>query len=379
MVTSFSSTGLACLLALFFQASPAKEATMSRASFGKTPDGQAVDVFTLTNANGVEVSVINYGGIIVSIRVPGRNGEFDDVVLGYDTLEGYTAGNPGFFGAIVGRYGNRISNGRFTLDGKTYQLAANNGPNHLHGGVKGFDKVVWRAEPFKNPVGVGVILQHTSPDGDEAYPGNLDVRVTYTLNDGNELAVDYHATTDKATPINLTQHTYFNLAGDGRPDVTDHILTINADRYTPVDSTMIPTGVLAPVENTPFDFRKPTRIGARIDADHEQIRYGLGYDHNFVLNRKDSRLFHAAHLVEPSTGRTLDVLTTQPGMQFFTGNKLDGSITGKSGHVYQKRYGLCLETQHFPDSPNKRDFPSTILRPGEEYRSRTVFTFGTTK
>ena len=352
---------------------------MTRATFGKTSAGQTVDVFTLANANGVEARIINYGAIVVSLRVPDRSGRFDDVVLGYDTLDGYTAGNPRFFGAVVGRYGNRIANGRFTLDSKTYSLATNNGPNHLHGGVKGFDKVIWRAEPFKKPEGVGLVLEHTSPDGDEGYPGTLKARVTYTLNDRNEFSVEYYATTDKATPINLTQHTYFNLAGDGKRDITDHIITIDADRYTPVDSTMIPTGTLASVEGTPFDFRKPNRIGTHIDVDHEQIRFATGYDHSLVLNRSGSGLAHAVHLMDPSSGRTLDVSTTEPGIQFFTGNRLDGSITGKAGHVYLKRYGLCLETQHFPDSPNKPNFPTAILRPGQEYRSRTVFSFGVAK
>jgi len=365
---------------LLLATSFANGATVTRAPFGKTADGGAVELFTLTNTNGVQIRITNYGAIIVSIRVPDRNGKLDDVVLGYDTLEGYTAsGNPRFFGAVVGRYGNRIANGRFTLDGKNYQLATNNGPNHLHGGVKGFDKVVWRAEPFKKDDSIGVVLEHTSPDGDEGYPGTLKARVTYTLNDRNELIVDYYATTDKPTPLNLTQHTYFNLAGDGKRDITDHIITIDADRYTPVDATMIPTGALTPVDSTPFDFRKPTRIGARIDADDEQIRYGLGYDHNFVLNRRTDGLFHAVRLVDPASGRTLDISTTQPGLQFFTGNKLDGSITGKAGHVYNKRFGLCLETQHFPDSPNKANFPSTILRPDEKYNSRTVFAFGVSK
>ena len=365
---------------LLLAASLANGATVTRTVFGKTADGQPVELFTLTNANGVQIRITNYGAIIVSIRVPDRTGKLDDVVLGYDTLEGYTAsGNPRFFGAVVGRYGNRIANGRFTLDGKNYQLATNNGPNHLHGGVKGFDKVVWRAEPFKKDDSIGVVLEHTSPDGDEGYPGTLKARVTYTLNDRNELIVDYYATTDKPTPLNLTQHTYFNLAGDGKRDITDHIITIDADRYTPVDATMIPTGALTPVDSTPFDFRKPTRIGARIDADDEQIRYGLGYDHNFVLNSRADGLFHAVRLVDPASGRTLDVSTTQPGLQFFTGNKLDGSITGKAGRVYNKRFGLCLETQHFPDSPNKANFPSTILRPDEKYNSRTVFAFGVSK
>jgi aldose 1-epimerase len=331
----------------------------------------------------MEVSAMSYGAIIVSLRARDRDGRPDEVVLGFDALDGYLAGHP-YFGAIVGRYGNRIAKGRFTLDGKTYQLATNNGPNHLHGGVKGFDKVVWEAEPFDRDGQSGVVFTHTSPDGDEGYPGTLNVRVTYTLTPANELIVDYDATTDKATPINLTQHSYFNLAGAGTGDILDHQLTLDADRFTPVDATLIPTGELAPVEGTPFDFRRPTAIGARIGADHVQLKNGTGYDHNWVLNRPaggstGSALHHAARLEEPKSGRTLDVSTTEPGVQFYTGNFLDGKLTGRSDHSYKQRYGLCLETQHFPDSPNHPDFPSTILRPGERYRSTTVFAFGVAK
>ena len=351
-----------------------KEASVSRTAFGKTPDGINVDVFTLTNTQGMEVRAVTYGGIIISLRVPDRDGNFDDVVLGFDNLDGYIK-SPPYFGAIIGRYGNRIAKGRFTLDGKTYRLAVNNGPNHLHGGIKAFDKVVWNAQELKNAESVGVAFQHTSPDGDEGYPGTLNVQVTYMLTDRNELAVDYRATTDKATPINLTQHTYFNLAGDGKRDVLDHELTLNADGFTPVDDSLIPAGAIAPVEGTPFDFRKPTAIGARIAQDHEQLRFGMGYDHNFVLNRQGDGMVQAARVTEPASGRVLEVSTTEPAVQFYTGNFLDGSITGKSGHIYNQRYGFCLETQHFPDSPNKPQFPSTILQPGKEYRSRTVFTF----
>jgi aldose 1-epimerase len=330
-------------------------------------------MFTLTNANGVQIRAITYGAIITSIRVPDRSGRFADVVLGFDNLEGYLKGHP-YFGTVVGRYGNRIGGGHFTLNGQTFKLAQNNGPNHLHGGVKGFDKYVWKAEPLQN--GLGVAFSRTSPDGEEGYPGNLAARVTYTLTDKNELVVDYHATTDKATPVNLTQHSYFNLSGDPSTTILGHELRIDADRYTPVDATLIPTGELVPVQGTPFDFRKPTTIGARIEQPHEQLKFGRGYDHNWVLNRKGSQPAFAARVLEPKTGRTVEVATTEPGVQFYTGNFLDGTIKGKGGQVYNQRAGLCLETQHFPDSPNKPNFPSTVLQPGKEYTTRTVFTFG---
>jgi aldose 1-epimerase len=354
----------------------AGKAAVKRASFGTLPDGATVDMFTLTNGRGMEVRTIPYGAIIVSIRVPDRAGRIEDVVLGFDDLDGYVKRRT-FFGAVVGRYGNRIAAGRFTLDGKTYQLATNNGPNHLHGGVKGFDTRLWRAESFEREGTSGVTYSLTSPDGDEGYPGTLNARVTYTLTPSNELIAEYDATTDKATPINLTQHSFFNLAGEGRGDILGHRLTLDADRFTPVDKTLIPTGELATVAGTPFDFRQPVAIGARINDDNEQLHNGTGYDHNFVLNRSQAGLAHAARVEDPGGGRTLDISTTEPGVQFYSGNFLDGTVTGKSGHVYNKRYALCLETQHFPDSPNHANFPSTILRPGERYQSKTVFAFGT--
>ncbi len=357
-------------------AAPVRTLAMTRAPFGTLPDGQPVEAFTLRNSNGMEVQAITYGGIITSLKVPDRDGMPGDVVLGYDTLQGYLEKSP-FFGCIVGRYGNRIGKGRFTLDGQTYTLPINNGENHLHGGPQGFDKKNWKAEPFERADAVGVVFTHTSPDGDMGYPGTLDVKVTYTLTDDNALRFDYEATTDKATPVNLTQHTYFNLAGAGSGDVLGHEVQMEADRYTPVDTGLIPTGELASVEGTPFDFRQPAAIGARIDADHPQIAAGGGYDHNFVFARTGSGLERVVRVHEPTTGRTMDVATTQPGTQFYTGNFLDGTITGKGGKVYARRSGFCLETQHFPDSPNKPDFPSTILRPGETYRQSTTYTFGT--
>jgi len=348
--------------------------------FGQLSDDTEVELYTLTNANGLEVRAMSYGGIILSLKVPDRDGALGDVALGYDELDGYLGETP-YFGAIIGRYGNRIGAAAFELDGATFALAANNGPNHLHGGSVGFDKVVWDAESFRNEEGVGVVFSRTSPDGEEGYPGKLDVRVTYTLTDDDELIFDYLATTDSATPVNLTQHTYFNLAGDGSGDILGHRLTLNAPHYTPVDEGLIPTGELAPVEGTPFDFSAAQEIGERIEADHPQIAYGGGYDHNWVLDREglgEGELVLSVRVEEPTTGRVMEVYTTEPGIQFYSGNFLDGSLTGKTGAVYERRFGFCLETQHFPDSPNQPAFPSTILRPGEEYRSRTVYAFGTT-
>ncbi len=350
-------------------------ATVDRAVYGVTPAGDTVEVFTLRNANGMEVEVIEYGGIVTRILAPDRDGQLADVVLGMSDLDGYVAGTP-YFGALIGRYGNRIGGARFTLDGETYELSMNDGPNSLHGGERGFDKVVWDAEPMDGAV--GLVLRYTSPDGEMGYPGTVVATVTYTMNNRNELAVDYHATTDAATPINLTQHSYFNLGGEGSGDVLDHELMIDAAAFTPVDSTLIPTGEIRPVEGTPFDFRTATPIGARIDADDRQLRYGLGYDHNWVLDRDGDGLEVAARLIHPGSGRTLEIRTTEPGIQFYSGNFLDGTLTGKAGHVYQHRNWLCLETQHFPDSPNQPSFPPTILRPGEDFRSRTVMAFGVT-
>jgi aldose 1-epimerase len=357
------------------QTPAAMTGAVARATYGVMPDGTAIESFTFSNGRGIEIQAISYGGIITSLRVPDRQGRPGDIVLGYDSLEGYLRDNSPYFGAIIGRYANRIAKGRFELGGVAYQLATNNGPNHLHGGDKGFDKVAWQGEPIQTASEVGVAFTRTSPDGEERYPGTARVRVAYMLTGRNELRVTYEATSDKPTPINLTQHSYFNLSGDASRDILSHELTIDADRYTPVDAALIPTGQLAAVEGTPFDFRKPAAIGARIAADHPQLAAGGGYDHNFVLNRSGAGLSPAAVLHDPATGRTATIATTAPGMQFYSGNFLDGRITGKSGRVYRHRFGLCLETQHFPDSPNQPEFPSTILRPGQTYRSETVFTF----
>ena len=348
-----------------------------RAPFGRLSDGTQVDGYAIRNARGTSLHVTAYGAIITALRTADRGGHFDDIVLGFDSLAGYLR-DPPYFGAVVGRYANRIAKGRFSLAGRTYQLPVNNGPNSLHGGTRGFDKVVWSARPFENDTAAGVVLSHTSPDGDMGYPGRLEVRVTYTLTDHDELVVDYDATTTKPTPVNLSQHSYFNLVGDAKRDILGHLLQLEASRYTPVDSTLIPTGELAPVSGTPFDFRTATAIGARIGATDEQLQFGRGYDHNFVLDHGGG-LQHAARVVEPTTGRTLDISTDQPGIQFYAGNFLDGSIRGKGGRAYAHRFGFCLETQHYPDSPNHPGFPSTILRPGERYTTRTVFRFGTTE
>jgi aldose 1-epimerase len=347
--------------------------TVSRAPFGATPDGAAVNLFTLKNNHGVEVRAMSYGATIISIRTPDRQGHLEDVVLGFDGFDPYLT-KARYFGTVVGRYGNRIAAGRFMLDGTPVQLAVNSGTNHLHGGVRGFDKIVWHAETFDRDGSSGVVFTYTSPDGEEGYPGTLKTTVTYTLTARDELILEYGATTDKATPVNLTNHTYFNLAGRGHGgDVLRHLLTLEADRYTPVDAALIPTGELAAVQGTPFDFRKPTAIGARIDADHEQLRRGGGYDHNFVLNGGPA-LRQVALVTEPSSGRTLEVATTEPGVQFYSGNNLDAARNG-----FARRAGFCLETQHYPDSPNHANFPSTILRPGDTFKSTTVFTFGHTK
>jgi aldose 1-epimerase len=362
---------LATCSALCAQSSPHNPGVQTK-PFG-THNGRNVTLYTLTNSHGMEVRVMNYGGIIVSIRVPDRKGEFADVVLGHDTLEGYTP-NPPYLGAVVGRYANRIANGTFTLDGKTYTLPKNDGPNTLHGGTtRAFDKVVWDRELLIGKIGVA--FSYLSKDGEEGFPGNLQVKVTYTLTEANELTIDYEATTDKATPINVSQHSYFNLAGEGTSDILSHEIMINADKFTPVDKTLIPTGELRPVKGTPFDFTTSTKIGSRIDDNYDQLVLGHGYDHNFVLNRTGDGLVLAARVYEPTSGRVLEVSTTQPGVQFYTGNFLDGTVTGKQGHVYKRRYGLCLETQHFPDSPNHPDFPSTILKPGQTFHEKTVFKF----
>ncbi len=327
------------------------------------------------NAHDVELRALAYGGTITSLSVPDRDGRMADVVLGHDSLEDYRS-DKSYFGAIVGRYANRIAGARFAIDGKSYQLSANAAPNHLHGGHTGLDRVLWEATPFNTAESAGLVLRYTSPDGEEGYPGTLNARVQYALTDRNELVVDYFAVTDQATPVNLTQHTCFNLAGGTAADILGHVLWINADLMTPVDETLIPTGQLVPVADGPFDFRKPTVIGDRIADDDEQLRFARGFDHNFVLNREGTGLVHAARVVDPSSGRTLDVHTTEPGLHFYSGNFIDGRVPGKEGRAYGPRAGLCLETQHYPDSPNQPEFPSTVLRPGQEYRSRTVFAFG---
>jgi aldose 1-epimerase len=343
---------------------------LARQSFGQMPDGSSVDLFTLRNSSGTEVKISNYGGIVTSFKVPDRNGKLGDVVLGYDNLADYLKSSP-YFGCIVGRYGNRIAKGKFALNGKEYTLAINNGPNALHGGLKGFDKVVWEPKILNTPDGAALGLFYVSKEGEEGYPGTLTVKAVYTLTDDNGLRLDYTATTDKDTVINLTQHSYFNLAG--RSDVLNHEVTIKADKFTPVDSALIPTGELRPVEGTPFDFRKQTAVGARIKQDDEQLKFGNGYDHNWVLTKPPGNLEVVATVFEQTSGRVLEVLTTQPGLQFYTGNFLDGTLKGKGGWVYQFRNGLCLEPQHFPDSPNHPEFPSTVLKPGEEYRQTIIY------
>jgi aldose 1-epimerase len=342
------------------------QAQVQKTSFGALPDGTAVDLYTLANANGLSAKVTTYGAIITELHVPDGKGEFCDIVLGYDNLEQYLRKHP-FFGATVGRVANRIAKGRFTLDGQTYALATNNGPNHLHGGLKGFDKKVWQAEP---QTGAAVKFSYTSPDGEEGYPGTLAVAVTMTLTDANELRLDYTATTDKPTPVNLTNHSYFNLAGEG--SALEHEMMLAADYYTPSDSTLIPTGEIKLVKDTPMDFTAPRPIGSRFAQLQNKP---VGYDYNYVLNSGGKGLALAARVSEPRSGRVMEVHTTQPGIQFYSANFLDGTLTGKRGVVYQQHSAFCLETQHFPDSVNQPQFPSVILRPGQTYRQTTVHKF----
>lgn len=343
--------------------------------WGKTPAGEHVQLYTLTNSTGAEVRIATYGGIVVSLTVPDNSGVLGDVVLGFDSLEGYLGEQP-YFGALIGRYGNRIAKGRFVIDGKTYSIATNNGPNGLHGGPTGFNRRVWTAAPFDAEDGQGLALTYVSEDGEEGYPGTLTARVRYTWTNGNSLRIEYAAVTDAPTVQNLTNHSYFNLKDAGKTDALSHEMQILGDHYTPVDSTLIPTGEIAPVEGTPFDFREPTAIGARIDQNDEQLGYGGGYDHNHVLSRRTKNgLELGARVYESTTGRVMELWTTEPGVQFYTGNFLDGTITGKDGIQYNRRAAFCLETQHYPDSPNQKAFPSTVLRPGETYRSQTEYRF----
>jgi aldose 1-epimerase len=349
---------------------------ITKKAWGNLPTGEEIDLYTLRNAHGVEATITNFGGRLVTLKVPDRAGKFEDIVLGFDSLEPYVAKNP-FFGALAGRYANRIANGEFKLDGKTYTLLKNNGPNALHGGALGFDKVAWHSSLVSAHGGVALQISYLSKDGEEGYPGNLHSTVTYTLTDSNELHIDYHATTDKNTVVNLTNHSYFNLAGHAHGNILDQQLTLNADRFTPVNANLIPTGELRPVEGTPFDFRKPHTIGERIDAKEQQMEYGAGYDHNFVINHAAGvpAVTLAARVSDPASGRTMKVLTTQPGVQFYTGNHIAGEIAGKGGATYRIRSGYCFETQHFPDSPNHPDFPTTELKAGETYAESTVFRF----
>lgn len=357
---------------------PASAVAPKGEPFG-TADGKPVEVFTLTNHKGIKLRAMTYGAIVLSLETPDRDGKSADVVLGFKTLDEYIKDTP-YFGAVVGRVGNRIAKGKFTLDDKTYTLALNNDPGgikcSLHGGLKGFDKVVWQGEGVEKDGVQGVKFHYLSKDGEEGYPGNLDLTVTYSLTDDNEWKIEYSATTDKATPVNVTQHSYFNLKGEGNGDILDHELTFKASKFTPVDAGLIPTGKLQPVKGTPLDFTTPHKVGERVNVEDEQLKFGGGYDHNWVLDNQDGKLALAAVVHEPTSGRTMEILTTEPGLQFYCGNFLDGKLTGKSGKPYNYRNALVFETQHYPDSPNQPAFPSIILNPGKTMKSTTVYRFG---
>ncbi|MEO7718383.1 MAG: aldose epimerase family protein [Capsulimonas sp.] len=349
--------------------------TITQKSFGTAPGGKAATLYTLTNKHGVQVQITNYGGIVTSVKTPDRLGKFSDIALGFSNVDGYVKNSGPYFGALVGRYANRIAKGRFTLDGKTYQLAVNNGVNHLHGGKVGFDKKIWAAKPIHRAGGVGLALTYVSKDGEENFPGTLTTKVVYTLTNDDALKIDYTATTNKTTIVNLTNHSYWNLNGEGNGDILGQTMMINANRYLPIDKTSIPLGSPAPVAGTPFDFRRPTRIGSRIDANNQQIKNGAGYDHNYVLNQPGHQMILAARAYSPQSGRVLSVFTNQPGIQLYTGNFLDGTFSGKAGKLYKHRNGFALETQHYPDAPNRPSYPTTKLKPGQVYRYTTIFKF----
>ncbi len=372
MKLKFSAAAIALVFPLSVSAMK-----IEKAPFGKTKDGHAVDLYTLTNDKGANVKIATYGGTVVSINVPDKAGKLGDVALGFDNIPDYESKSP-YFGCITGRYANRIAKGKFSIDGKEYILATNNGPNHLHGGEKGFDKCMWKANTVEEDDKVSLVLTYTSKDGEEGYPGTLSNKVTYTWDNDNALRIDYASTTDKPTVINLTNHTYFNLAGEGKGDILGHELTLNCDRYTPTDETAIPLGKLDPVKGTPFDFTKAHTIGKRINNDNQQLKWGKGYDHNFVINqKKPGELTLAATVHEPKSGRVLEVHTDQPGIQLYTGNFLDGSFSGKSGKPYKYRNAFCLETQVYPDSPNQKGFPNAVLRPGKKYSHVCIYKFAT--
>ncbi|MFL1013421.1 aldose epimerase family protein [Flavisericum labens] len=358
---------------------PAEEkSTITKSEYGKMPDSTTVEAYVLKNANGVEMNVITFGGRITSLKVPNKNGDFENVILGFDNLEDYLEDNP-FFGALIGRFGNRIANGKFSLNGEEYTLATNDGPNHLHGGVDGYDRVVWNAEAIEDDKNPGLKLTYLSKDGEEGYPGNLNITVVYTLTEDNTLEVDYKATTDKATVINLTQHAYFNLTGDFNNDILGHEVVINADAFLPVDGTLIPTGEIRKVEGTPFDFTSPKIVGQEINSENNQLELGKGYDHCWVLNGEKGSMRMAASAYDKNSGRFMEIYSTEPAIQFYTGNFLDGTLPNPAGGTYAHRTGFCLETQHYPDSPNQEEFPSVVLNPGETYSTKTSFRFSVKK